>query len=138
MLEIHERTNIPDSFQSSYDDSTPSRFAQIKDPKILCRYLEFLVDELLSGSTVTPLYSSTLWLYYLKFNKMDDQTVGRFLRADVVAAIKSGLIINGGNLMLKSCVPEGTRPSTKQVREVLAETYSKVSPKIEFLLTFFL
>ena len=133
LLETHQRTGIPGSLQSTIDDAPCSYFSKLKDPKVILQYIEYLIDEMITGRPVSPLHSVSVWLYYVKYAKCDDLSVGRFLRCDVIGAIKSGLVINAGNIRMKDVTTDGTRPTQKQVREILADTYAKVRLRFFFL-----
>lgn len=128
-LATFEETGIPSSLAESIDEDQTSKFMLSTDPRVQMKYLDMLVDELASGRPVSPLYSSCLWLYYLKLqaNNSTALTVGRFLKRDIIDCIKVGFIVNAGNIEIFEVAPENQRPSEKMVRSVLARTYNKVS-----------
>ena len=85
---------------------------------------------MIQGATVSPLYSSTLWLEYCKAEKCEEHTIGQFLKCDVLAAIRVGLIVNQSNLQIDAASNPNCQPSESTVKTILKEAYQKVGPPI--------
>ena len=89
-------------------------------------YTSLLVNELKSGISVGPLHYCCTWMWYLKTNTKSGSKAGDYQIADILNAIKVGLIVNSINCTINQA-QDKNQPSLDWLRATLAKMYETVS-----------
>ena len=96
------------------------------------RFLEYHLNEMLSGQPMAPLHLGALLMNWLKFNqyKPTDNIVGGFLAKDLLSVVRVCITVNNFNVNCSSLDGEAQRrPTEAELRQEMARLYQKVNPE---------